>query len=153
MTPQPPLTVTAVRTSHTDRIDYNVFTYGSTDPLTLEMVADRLRQQAGALRPTPLEEFLQEHRLELLVHHGDTPGSCRVSIGNDVSVRNPEDSHRLHSASAQADSLHEAKDTLARKISGRTIVQHPMLPISRAYQVPILHQGDTPAADNPQRTG
>ena len=152
MTPQPPLNVVAIRTGHTDRIDYHVFTYGSTDPLTLEMVADKLRRQAGTHRPSPLEEFLEDHGLELIVHHGSTPGTCSVRIGHDVSVRDPHDRYLLHPASAEARSLQGARAKLARQVSGRTIVQSPMLPTRTTYKVPVLQQEETPPDDNPRQT-
>ena len=87
MTPQH-LTVTAIRQTP-DRVEYEVFTQGADDPLTLDLVADELKRRAGTYEETNLEKFLKQQGLKLITQHDTRTGAFRVRIGQDVCIRDP----------------------------------------------------------------
>lgn len=138
------LTVTAVRIPSTRGIRYQTEAMGDTSPYAMEMMADQIRRMAGTYQPLPLEDFLDQHEeLELII----TPGpdhSFQAAIGTDVSIR--ETNWGLSSASAHGNNADQARRNLQQKVSGRTIVQCPILPNRREYQAPDLYAvgEDTP---------
>ena len=138
------LAVTAIRKT-SDRIEYDVFAYGRVDPFTLDMVADELKKQGGTYEYSEMEKYLESQGLQLTTQ----PNSNRctepfhVRIGHDVSIRDPKSRHNLLSASANGTTPAHARQKLADKISGQVLVECPMLPIKREYQVPVLGEGTT----------
>ena len=133
------LAVTAIR-KKSDHIEYDVFAYGSVDPFILDMVADELKKQGGTYEYSEMEQYLASQGLQLINHPNSdrSPEPFRVSIGHDVSIRDPKSRHDLISASADGTTPAHAREKLADKISGQVLVECPMLPIKREYQVPVF---------------
>ena len=136
------LAVTAIR-RESNRIEYDVFTYGRVAPFILDMVADELKKQGGTYEHSEMEQYLESQELRLITY----PNSDRchepfhVRIGHDVSIRDPKARHNLLSASADGTTPAEARRNLADKISGQILVECPMLPIKREYRVPVFGEG------------
>ena len=144
------LTVTAIRQTP-DRVEYEVFTQGADDPLTLDLVADELKRRAGTYEETNLEKFLKQQGLELITKHDPRTGAFRVRIGQDVCIRDPRDQYGLLSASAEGSTPAAARRELSRKVSGRTLVAAPMFPIRREYQAPELGEEIHPTEETGTR--
>ena len=136
------LAVTAIRKT-SDRIEYDVFAYGRVDPFTLDMVADELKKQGGTYEYSEIEQYLESQKLRLTTYANPEryPEPFHVRIGHDVSIRDPKSRHNLLSASADGTTPAEARRNLADKISGQVLVECPMLPIKREYQVPVFKEG------------
>ena len=136
------LTVAAMR-KKSDHIEYDVFAYGRVDPFILDMVADELKKQGGTYEYSEMEQYLASQELQLTTqpNSAQCPEPFHVRIGHDVSIRDPKSRHNLLSASADGTTPAAARRKLADKISGQVLIECPMLPIKREYQVPVFGAG------------
>ena len=150
------LTVTAIRVPNDRHVEYQVEATGCTDFYTMEIVSDEIKKQAGTYEYLPMETFLIENDLPLIISPGREPGTFDVRIGRDICIRDPKGGWGLLSASTEGKTAAEARRKLQEKISGQTLIANPMLPIKREIPVPDLiaqtTSPDTACGEDPGNT-
>ena len=109
-------------------------------PPTLDEALDRAKKEIGTHDETPLDRFLEETEMEPSLWQ-ESGGNYYTSL--NASWKTHEYEHSLYQAYGRGQTPAAARRDLARRISGKILVQGLWLSMSRETQVPDLTEKRT----------